>query len=81
MAVVSDDLGQVARKRGIEGHDSMFTCLHVHVVVQSEICLKTVVFPGVRKKLTKRMALKYLSISSLKTENCSGNRYRCWQTV
>ena len=42
----------------------MFTCLHV--VVLFEICLKTVVFPGVRKKFTKRMALKYLSISSLK---------------
>ena len=71
MAAASDDLGRVAREQGIEGHDSMFTCLHV--VAKSEICLKTVVFPGVRKKFKKRMALKYLSISSLKTENCSGN--------
>ena len=29
MAAASDDLGRVARERGIEGHDSMFTCLHV----------------------------------------------------
>ena len=26
MATASDDLGRVARKRGMEGHDSMFTC-------------------------------------------------------
>ena len=29
MAAASDDLDRVARERGIEGHDSMFTCLHV----------------------------------------------------
>ena len=29
MAAASDDLGRVARERGIEGHDSIFTCLHV----------------------------------------------------
>ena len=29
MAAASDDLGRVARERGIEGHDSMLTCLHV----------------------------------------------------
>ena len=29
MAAASDDLGRVARERGIEAHDSMFTCLHV----------------------------------------------------
>ena len=29
MAAASDDLGRVARERGIEGHDSMFTRLHV----------------------------------------------------
>ena len=29
MAAASDDLGRVAQERGIEGHDSMFTCLHV----------------------------------------------------
>ena len=29
MAAASDDLGRVTRERGIEGHDSMFTCLHV----------------------------------------------------
>ena len=49
----------------------MVTCLHM--VIYPEICLKTVVFPGVRKKFTKKMALKYLSISSLKTESCSEN--------
>ena len=32
MAAASDDLGRVARERGIEGHDSMFTCLHVACV-------------------------------------------------
>ena len=26
MAVALDDLGRLARERGIEGHDSMFTC-------------------------------------------------------
>ena len=31
MAAASDDLGRVARERGIEGHDSMFTSLHVVV--------------------------------------------------
>ena len=31
MAAASDDLGRVARERAIEGHDSMFTCLHVYM--------------------------------------------------
>lgn len=69
MAAASDDLGRAARELGIKGHDSMVTCFHI--VIYSEICLKTVVFPGVRKRFTKKMALKYLSLSSLKTENCS----------
>ena len=29
MAADADDLGRLARERGIEGHDSMFTCLQV----------------------------------------------------
>ena len=57
-----------ARHRGPRFNVYMFTCGSI-----IRICLKTVVFPGVRKKFTKRMALKYLSISSLKTKNCSGN--------
>ena len=31
MAAASDDLGRVARERGIEGHYLTFTCLHVVV--------------------------------------------------
>ena len=70
MAAASDDLGRVARERGIEGHN-VFTYGNLRAVLK--ICLNAVVFPVVRKGFTKIMELKYLSISSLRTEGCSEN--------
>ena len=70
MAAASDDLGERARHRGPRFNVYMFTCVSILRNMP-----QTVVFPGVRKKFTKRMALKYLSISSLKTD---GELFRKW---
>ena len=46
MAAASDDRGRVARERGIEGHDSMFTCGNIVRNMPQNRCV-----PGCKKKV------------------------------
>ena len=53
MAAASDDLGRVARERGIEGHDSMFTCGSVVRNMPQNCCV-----PGCKKKVYEEDGVK-----------------------
>ena len=53
MAAASDDLGRVARGRGIKGHDSMFTCGSIVRNMPQNGCV-----PGCKKKVYKEDGVK-----------------------
>ena len=81
MAAASDDLGRVARERGIEGHDSMFTCGSIVRNMPQNCC-----FPGCKKKVYEEDVVKisfHKFPESQRTvqEMDSCHTKTCWQRV